>query len=321
MPTISQLRYILAVYEHGHFGRAARACHVSQPTLSAQIRKVEETLGLTIFLRQTKPVAPTEKGRLLIERARAVLSAHARLVSDAEGQFEGLAGELTLGVIPTLAPYVIPWFLQTFSGRYPKVKLTITEQTTDTIVADLTRHRLDVGLLAIPLDAPGIQERPLFHDPFYLYAAPSEPILELDEVDPAQLEADKMWLLGNGHCVRAQSLALCDEVEGCAHMRNVDFEVGTIETLRHLVDSSRGYTLVPETFARLLPRARRLAQIRPFSEPTPTRQIGLVHLEDTWKSRLVEALESTVRRTIPQPFREPPSALTVLPVRPQRVDG
>ena len=319
MPSIAQLQYILAVHRHGHFGRASEACHVSQPTLSAQIQKAEETLGITIFVRQNRPVTATAKGYALIEQAHiVVVAAHERLVRLAKGQFETIAGDLSLGIIPTLAPYVAPWFLKSFAERYPKVSLTIVERTTEDILLDLKRLNLDVGLLATPLHAPRIRERTLFHDPFYLYAEASEPILQQGEIDPAELDPDRLWLLEDGHCVRNQTLALCDIVESCSHLSTARFEAGSFETLRHLIDASEGYTLVSETYARLLPKDRRLAQIRPFGEPTPTREIGLAHLESTWKIDLIDALEETIRASIPRALCQAPASLDVLPVRGQR---
>lgn len=314
MPSITQLRYILEVHRQGHFGKAAEACNVSQPTLSGQIQKAEEELGIPIFIRQTKPVAPTDKGRALIEQAQAVLAAYERMVRLAQGQFETVAGDLALGIIPTLAPYVVAWFLKPFAEQYPQVNLSIVERTTEGIVNDLGNGRLDVGLLATPLDAPRVRERVLFHDPFYVYAHPAEPILTEDEVDPSALDPERLWLLEDGHCVRNQTLALCDLVEGCSHLSTVRFEAGSFETLRHLIDASEGYTIVPETYARSLPRDRRREQIRPLGEPTPTREVGLVHLQASWKLDLIEALEATIRKNIPRSLREAPPSREVLPV-------
>ncbi len=315
MPTLSQLRYILAVHHHGHFGRAAEACGIAQPTLSAQIQKAEEALGITVFIRQQKPVTSTVKGAALIEQAQRVISAHEQLQQLAQGQFETIAGDFSLGIIPTLAPYVAPWFVKRFAEAYPQVNLTIVERTTTDIINDLEMRHLDAGLVAIPLATANIRERLLFHDPFYLYAASSEPILETDEIDPSSLEPDRLWLLEEGHCVRNQTLALCDLLQGCSHLSSVSFEAASFETLRYLIDASEGYTLVPETCARLLPKDRRRQQIRPFTEPTPTRAVGLVHLKSAWKTDMIDALEKTIKSTIPRPLRQSPDKLDVLPVK------
>ena len=314
MPSIAQLRYILAVHRYGHFGRAAEACHVSQPTLSGQIQRAEEQLGITIFVRENKPVTATEKGYALIEQAQVVVAAHERLVRMAKGQFEKVAGDLTLGIIPTLAPYVMPWFLKAFADQYTMVNLSVVERTTDEITADLLRSRLDVGLLATPLHEERLEERVLFYDPFYLYAHADDPILRSDEVDPELIEAEKLWLLEDGHCVRNQTLALCDLVEGCSHLSTVRFEAGSFETIRNLIDASEGYTLIPETYARLLPRERRRARVRALGEPTPTREVSLVHARSTYKTDLLDALDRTIRASIPRSLQRPPDRLDILPV-------
>ncbi len=314
MPSLTQLQYILTLHRHGHFGDAARACHVSQPTLSAQIKKAEEELGFTIFARDTKPISATEKGLKLVEEARLVLAAHERLMQLAKGQFEALTGELTLGVIPTLAPYVAPWFVPAFAAAYPQVDLVIVERPTEEMVQDIRRMRLDVGLLATPLSTASLEERVLFYDPFYVYAAPNEPLLLKDEVTTADLESDRLWLLEDGHCVRNQALALCELGPANSFLPSVRFEAGSLETLRHLIDASQGYTVVPETFARLLPRSRRLAQVRPFVEPGPAREVSLVHPKRTWKSELINALEDTIRETIPRFLRRSPDAFETVPV-------
>lgn len=315
MPSIAQLRYVLAVHRHGHFGKAAKACNVSQPTLSGQIHKAEERLGIQIFVRENKPVTATEKGYALVEQAQVVVAAHERLVRLAQGQFDSVAGDFALGIIPTLAPYVMPWFLKAFATRYPKVKLSIVERATDGILSDLEGRRLDAGLLATPLDVPRLKERVLFLDPFYLYAHAEEHILEYDEVEASLLDPERLWLLEDGHCVRNQTLALCDIVEGCSHLSSVRFEAASFETLHRLIDASEGYTLVPETYARTLPRDRRRRQVRAFKRPTPTREVSLVHLENTWKVDIIDALEDTIRTSIPRALTHPPEAAEVLPVR------
>ncbi len=315
MPSITQLKYILAVHRHGHFGQAAKACHVSQPTLSTQIRKAEEELGIALFQRQNKPVSVTERGAAVIEQAQVVVAAHERLVRLAQGKFEQRAGAVRLGIIPTLAPYVLPWFVQGFAKAHPLVQLTIEERTTEEILRGLKRQTLDVGLLAIPLHEPRLVERPLFVDPFYLYAAEGEPLLDHDEVEVTALDPDRMWLLEEGHCVRHQTLALCNRDTRQRHLATVTFEAGSFDTLRNLIDAAEGYTIVPETYAQRLGRDVRKKQVRAFSGPTPAREVGLVHLRNTWKTDLLDALEESIKAALPRPFRRTPAEPMVLPVR------
>ena len=306
MPTITQLQYILSLHRHGHFGEAARSCNVSQPTLSMQIKKVEEQLGCTIFDRRGSPIVATEKGLLLIAQSQKVLAAHEQLLGFARGQFEVLSGTLSLGIIPTLAPYVTHWFLSVFAKRYPGIHLSIVELPTEDIVRDLRKMRLDVGLLATPLEIPSMRERVLFYDPLYLYAGADEALLKQSDIDAEDLDPARLWLLADGHCMRNQALEVCELSASRAPQENLLFEAGSLETLRHIIDSSGGYTIVPETFARLLPRPSRVGQVRPFRDPVPTREVSLLHLKRTWKVDLIDALQGTIVEQLPRALRKAP---------------
>lgn len=298
MPTITQLDYVLALHRTGHFGRAADACGVSQPTLSAQIAKVEEELGLTLFDRRARPIVVTEPGRLVIERAREVVVAHERLLAATRPDRE-LSGSFSLGVIPTLAPYVLPWFLDAFATQHPAVELTVLERTTEEIVRELHAMRVDGGLLATPLGEPGFDTHVAFYDPFYVYAHPGSPLLEGDEVDISALQDEELWLLSDGHCFRHQMVQIC----GIAHrsvLPSVRFEAGSFETLRALIDRVRGSTLVPESYARTLPPDTRLARVRPFRDPVPTREISVVGLRTHWKTDIARAIVGVLRAHAPR---------------------
>ncbi|MBK8010432.1 MAG: hydrogen peroxide-inducible genes activator [Deltaproteobacteria bacterium] len=303
MPSLTQLEYILAVHRTGHFGRAAEACGVAQPTLSAQIQKAESELGLVFFDRSKKPIEVTPSAAPLIARAEEVVSAHERFLWAAQGRAHEVAGAFALGVIPTLAPYVIPWFLASFSREFPRVELELHERPTDEIVQDLGHQRLDGAVLATPLGERGIEERPLFYDPFYLYAHAAEPLLALDEVDPAELDGRKIWLLEDGHCVRAQVINFCGTGGIHSTLPNVDFAAGSFETLRHLIDATGGYTLFPETYVRTLSRSVSRSQVRPFTSTTPTREVSLVHLRASWKTDILEALAASIKACLPRSLR------------------
>ena len=315
MPSLSQLSYLVAVQRAGHFGRATADCHVAQPTLSAQIQKAETELGVVIFDRSQKPIAATPQGRELLVHAQAVLAAHERLLEAAQSQHDELRGALALGVIPTLAPYVIPWFLPRFVQRHPKVSLTLHEMPTDEIVEEVLRHRLDAAVLATPLHVEAISERPLFFDPFYLYAHADEPLLRQQEVDPSELEAEALWLLQDGHCVRAQVINFCNLPGSDTHLGSVTFSAGSFETLRNLIDNSRGYTLFPETYVRTLPRAVKRGQVRPFDPQTPTREVSLVHHRANWRTGIIDALEEAIAGAIPRSLRQVSADGDVLAIR------
>jgi len=312
MPTLSQLEYIVALHRTGHFGRAAAECHISQPTLSTLIAKAEDELGVTLFDRRTKPITATTLGRALIAKAEEVVAAHARLVSAANECAE-VSGPFTLGVIPTLAPYVLPWFLGPFAERFPKVDLTIHERTTDSILEEIRTLRMDAGVLATPLGEPSLSTRVLFYDPFYVYAAASSPLLLVDEVGLTDIERDDLWLLGDGHCFRNQVVRLCGQ-----HSRrilgNVRFEAGSFETLRALIDQVGGFTLIPESYARLLPVDVRVARVRPFSDPQPMREVSLVAHRQHWKTAILDAIGDTLRASAPRSLPRERGDHEVLPV-------
>lgn len=316
MPSIPQLEYILAVHKAGHFGRAAAEVGVSQPTLSSQIQKAEAELGITIFDRQAKPVVVTQHGAQLIELARSVVAAHEKLMAAASGGFDQLAGPFTLGVIPTLAPYILPWFLSPFAKRYPNIELTVLERGTDDILVEVAASRMDAAILATPLGEPTIAERVLFYDPFYLYAHPDDPLLQHDSIDVEAIESRQLWLLEDGHCFRAQVINLCGFDER-AVLPSIDFSARSFETLRNLIDAVGGYTLIPETYARTLPRTSRQQRIRTFSDRVPTRQVSLVHHKRNWKGPILDALSALIAEVMPPSFTAELAQEEVLPIRVQ----
>lgn len=314
MPSITQLRYLLAVFETGHFGRAAETVGVSQPTLSAQIQKAEQSLGVIVFDRQCKPTEPTELGRQLIERARDVVDAYDTLVALAAGKFRELAGPFALGIIPTLAPFVLPWFLRAFSEEHDAVQLSIYERPTDELLSEIAHNRIDAAILATPLDEASIEERVLFYDPFYLYANAGDPLLGERDVDVTALDPTKLWLLEDGHCFRAQVINFCG-VQERKHLGSVRFAGGSFETIRNLIDASEGYTLVPETYAQTLPKSVRQRNVRAFEERTPTREVSLVHHRRSAKRDIADALEHVIRQNIPRVLRRVGSDGEVVPIR------
>jgi LysR family hydrogen peroxide-inducible transcriptional activator len=316
MPTITQLEYVLAVHKHGHFGRAAADVGVAQPTLSSQIQKVEAELGVTIFDRQSKPIELTDHGTKLIEHARAVVSAHEKLLAVASGKLAKPAGPFAVGIIPTLAPYVLPWFLREFADRHPEVELSIFERPTDTLLAELGANRMDAAILATPLGEPSLAERVLFYDPFYVYAHADDGLLERDAVELADIDSSRLWLLEDGHCFRAQVINLCG-IHDRGLLTSVQFAGGSFETLRHLIDASGGYTLVPETYARTLPRGVRQRQLRPFARHVPTREVSLVHHRQCWKVETLAALAGLIVAALPRSFDTEPADDEIVPIREQ----
>jgi LysR family hydrogen peroxide-inducible transcriptional activator len=312
MPTISQLEYVVAIYRTGHFGRAASLCCVSQATLSAQVAKMESDLGVVLFDRRAKPIVATEPGERIIRLAQEVVSAHARLVAAARGTHP-LSGQIALGIIPTLASTVIPWFLPAFAATYPDAELTVVERTTAEILAELQAMRLDAGLMVTPITDPGLEKRVIFYDSFYGYAHASSSLLELDELGLDDIARDDLWLLKDGHCFRNQVVHLCG-----GHLRrilgSVHFEAGNFETLRGLVDRVGGCTLFPESYASTLPSDVRRRQVRPFRGPVPTREVSVVGQRQHWKSELLDALAACLRHHAPRYLPREPENAEIVPV-------
>ncbi|MGE0528237.1 MAG: LysR substrate-binding domain-containing protein [Bdellovibrionales bacterium] len=299
MPSITQLEYILAVEKHRHFGKAAESCHISQPTLSMQIQKVEEEVGFALFDRLKKPVVPTPKGNHFVQQARVLLHEYRKLVDLSRRQGNEVSGELKLGVIPTVAPYLLPLFVEPFSKRYPNVHLKIDELKTRDVLEMLSEDRLDAALLATPLGETGLHERPLYYEPFYLYVAPSHPLNARKRIREEDLSGEDMWILADGHCFRNQVARYCTLAAEGGVFPNVHFEGGNIDTLRYLIRTSRGYTLIPALCVETLTATERETFVREFERPIPTREISLIYRRDQWKSDILNALEGVIRAHVP----------------------
>lgn len=299
MPSITQLEYIVAVEKHRHFGKAAEQCHVTQPTLSMQIQKVEEEIGFPIFDRIKKPVVPTDKGIRFIHQAKVLLREHNKLMELSRSQSGELSGEFRLGVIPTIAPYVLPLFIELFSKSYPKVQLFIDELKTDTIVKMLNEDTLDAGLMATPIREPGLREQAIAYENFYLYVSKKHPLNARKRIHEDDLSGDEMWLLEDGHCFRNQIVRYCSLKTREGVFPNVQFEGGNIDTLRYLIRKSQGYTLVPALFVDTLSEAEKRDYVREFEKPVPTRELSLVYRRDQWKSDILQALQKTIVDCLP----------------------
>ncbi len=312
MSSIRQLEYVVAVHRTGHFGRAAGACHVSQATLSAQIGKLEDELGVILFDRRAKPILPTEPGERIIRLAQEVVAAHDRLVA-AVGGLQPLTGRITLGIIPTLASTVVPWFLPAFTTSYPAVELVVVERTTAEIVSEIQAMRMDAGLLVTPLPEPGLERRVVFYDPFYAYAHGASSLLDADEIEVTDIASDELWLLEDGHCFRNQVVNLCG-----AHRRSllggVRFDAGNFETLRGLIDRVGGCTLIPESFASTLPNDVRRRQVRAFRGLVPTREVSVIGYRQHWKAELLDALAASLRAHAPRYLPREPENVEIVPL-------
>lgn len=310
--TIQQLQYIVAIDTHRHFARAAEACFVTQPTLSSMVKKLEEELDVVVFDRSKSPVVPTAQGAMLVEQARAVLKEVEVLKGMADATRSEHAGELRIGMIPTLAPYLLPLFLGDLLRKHPGMKVTVEELTTEVIIDQLTHGQLDVGLLATPLGVPGLKEEPLFTERFLLYVSPEEGIGKKHYVLPSEIDADRLWLLEEGHCLRSQVMDLCELREQREGTGRFAYVSGSIEALIRMVDAQGGSTVVPE-LATVGMGARRRGRLREFRAPVPVREISLVTYRHTIKERLLQVLKERVVAAVVPRLKGPRKA-KVMPV-------
>jgi LysR family hydrogen peroxide-inducible transcriptional activator len=299
MATLTQLEYLIAVDKHRHFGKAAKACHVSQPTLSMQLQKLEEEYEVTFFDRSKQPILVNPEAIPLIEQAKTILREFEKLKHLINDQSSEPSGEFRLGVIPTVAPYLLPRFIGDFANAYPKVNLSIREMTTNQITDALDQDELDAGILATPLQILSFDERPLYYEPFFVFTAPNHPIAKLKSVSEDDLTANGIWLLSEGHCLRNQIVKLCSARKTSAVFKNVSFESGSLETIIELVQGGHGYTLLPAlATARLA--AENAPGLKALKSPVPTREISLVYRRSQYKQNILKALTESIRSHLPK---------------------
>lgn len=293
-----QLEYIVAVDNHRHFAKAAEQSYVTQPTLSMMIQKLEEELGIKIFDRSKQPVVPTEAGQAIIAQAKTILQEAWRIKEMANELKGELKGELKLGIIPTVAPYLLPLFLNKFLKKYPLLKIKITELTTAQIIEKLKNHTLDAAILATPLNNPSLNEQPLYYEQFVVYASKDEKLMKKKFLLQSDIDTNHLWLLEEGHCMRAQILSLCELRKKELNSSNLQYEAGSIETLKKMVDMNNGITILPELAMQEL-TATEKKQIRLFKPPVPVREISIVTYHHYIKQRIVDILRAEISSAIP----------------------
>ncbi len=295
---LQQLAYIIAVDDYRHFVTAAEKSFVTQATLSMMIKKLEEELELTLFDRQQHPVVPTPAGKEVLIQARRILGETTNLfamVKELKGEF---SGEVRIGIIPTLAPYLLPLFIAQFSKTFPLLKIHIQELVTAEIIQQLHAQKLAIGLLATPLPPNDLAHERLFTERFFVYAAKQEKFPANKFVAPKQLHAHQVWLLEEGHCMRNQVLNFCSLKSLTTHASQVTYDAGSLETLINMVDKNGGLTILPELALQHLTGAQ-LKNIRSFIPPTPQREISLVYMPHYPRRQLLQELKKSIIRHLP----------------------
>ncbi len=294
--TLTQLEYIAALDTHRHFVLAAGKCFVTQPTLSMQIRKLEEELGVTLFDRTKQPVIPTETGAAIIAQARVVLREAGMIKQLIEDQKDTLSGELRIGIIPTLAPYLLPPLYKSIWEKYPKIDLVIKESITEELVRDLKNNRLDCAIVVTPLKDASIKEDVLFYEELYVYVSEKNALSGKKYVLASDIDPDQLWLLEEGHCFRSQVLNLCElRKSSDFHFK---YETGNIETLRRMVEKSNGITILPELAVREFSKPQ-LRLVKRLKHPSPAREVSVVTHRDHIKNRLIKTLKEEILKIVP----------------------
>lgn len=303
--TLQQFEYIIALDEHRHYVKAAEHCFVSQPNLTMQVKKLEEEVGVRIFDRDKKPLQPTEIGKEVIVRARQILRESRQLKEFVNHEKESLEGEYTIGIIPTLAPYLLPHFLPLFMKENPGVHLKIQELQTGQIISQLINGIIDIGLLVTPLNETSIKEIPVFYEPFLLYLPEnhrffSEKLMLAEDLDPSEV-----LVLDEGHCFREQALSICKSAKYSSSI-GFEYQSGSIEALRNLVKNGVGYTLVPELSVI---NELNSIHVRRFTNPEPVREVSIVVHSSYIKESMITRLKETIQKVIPDRLLEKQSAV------------
>ena len=293
MITLTQLEYIVAIDEYRHFATAAEKCFVTQPTLSMQIKKLEDELGVIIFDRSRQPVVPTDLGAKLIEQARMTLSATQRIKEIIQEEQQEVEGTLKIGIIPTLAPYLLPVFIGPYIRKYPAVKVEVEELVSEEIIRRLKRDILDVGLFVTPYHDEKIVERPVFYEEMLVYAHPDCELLKKKEVGHEDIVTSDIWMLGNGHCFN-----LC-EMSASQH-KNLpfEFESNSLETLMRIVDVEGGFTLIPELALQYMSPEKK-KQVRSIANTKPLREVSVIYSRHFTKQRLITLLCDEIKSVVP----------------------
>lgn len=299
--TLIQLEYIVALDTYRHFVLASEKCFVTQPTLSMQIQKLEDELGVKIFDRTKQPVIPTEIGARIIAQARILLREAAVIPQLIAEQKDTMTGEIRIGIIPTLAPYLLPPLFKNIREKYPQVNLVVREIITEEVVQELKNNRLDCGLVVTPLKDSSIKEDVLFYEELFVYVSKKNALIDKKYVLPTEIDPNELWLLEEGHCFRSQILNLCElRKHSELHFK---YETGNIETLKRMVDKSDGITILPElAIMEFSPAQMKL--VKRLKEPSPAREVSLVTHRDHIKTKLIKTLKEEILMLVPKQMQK-----------------
>lgn len=292
---IQQMQYVLAVAEHRHFEQAAGKCFITQSTLSTMISRFEEEIGIRIFDRKKKPVQITGEGQVIIEQLRLIINTiHqlGELLKEIKGEVKG---NLSIAAIPTIAPYLLPLFLQDFANKFPGLHIQVKEQTTGEIVRQVKSRELDMGIVSIPLKDDDLTELKLYDEPFVLYDAGMK---HPGKVSIKKMDAGNLWLMEEGHCLRTQVQKLCKLSNSRVRPKvNFDFKAGSIDSLMRFVKAGKSATLLPYLSINNLQKDE-LKFIRQFTAPVPMRTVGLIVHKHFVKKNILDLLQKEILKKV-----------------------
>ena len=301
--TLTQLEYVVAVATYKSFVASADKCFVTQPTLSMQIQKLEDELGVRIFDRNKHPIVITDIGELIVEQAKTILAKSEQMQEVIQLERKKLSGDFRLAVIPTVAPNILPGLLENFSKANPEVKLRVTEMETNQIILALKNNEIKAALLSTPLEDSSIVEHPLYYEPFVAYLHPGEEALKKRLIKPEDVALERIWLLNEGHCMRNQVINLCSEnVEKLQAARRYWYESSNVETLRRMVEKNGGMTILPE-MATLEFTEDQQDNLRYFEDPEPVREISLVTTDHFVRDSVLQSLSEEILKLVPEKMR------------------
>jgi LysR family transcriptional regulator, hydrogen peroxide-inducible genes activator len=284
---LKDLKYLVALADTGHFGRAAQRTFVSQPTLSAQLKKLEEYLGVKLVERHPKNVQLTEVGKQIVARARHMLSEGDEIVALARNNADPLSGKLKVALIPTIGPYLLPRVMQKLRKALPQLGLMLYEYQTEDLLKRLKEGEIDLGILALPIERDGLECRRLYREEFTVALPSDNPLAQKPSIKVSDLKGQTLLLLEDGHCLRDQALEVCSRID----VREAeDFRATSLETLRHMVVAGLGVTLMPELAVESPFGSQRGLVIRQFTKPAPARTVGAVWRKSTTRSAAIDAV-------------------------------
>ena len=295
--TLQQMEYIVAVYRLRHFAKAAEHCGVTQPTLSAMIQKLEQELGVKLFERSSQQVVPTAIGRLVVEQAWRVISRARKIKDIVEEERNALSGVFRIGILPTIAPYLLPRFFTRLMEEYPDIDFRVSEMKTADCKKALARGEIDVAIMVSVGEIEGMEQDSLYFEQFIAYVSESDSLFQSKSIRSADLPGHFLWLLDEGHCFRDQLVKFCNIKSACDS--KLTYSLGSIETFMRMVEAGQGITFIPElALDQLTESQKRL--VRPFAIPIPTREVVLLTTKTFVRKGIKQMMINEIRDSVPQ---------------------